>query len=465
MTARRPAGIAIAALAAATLAAACSGGSGGTTSAAETTAATPTATGATAPGAPPDGVPPSGAAPGSGPTVEQLGAYVLDGETALEQDRSVSASDADTSGVLVTGGGTLTLRASEVSTSGDSSSSDESSFYGLNAVVLVTDGSTATVEGSQLSSTGDGANGAFAYGTGSSIALAGTTIDARGQYAHGVMASGGGAIEATNLVVATAGASSAAVATDRGGGTIDVRGGTYTTAGYRSPGLYSTGTITVSGARITATGAEAAVVEGSNSIVVTDGALRGAANAGVMLYQSFSGDAEGSHGSFSMTGGSLAQADGPLLYVTNASATITLSGVELEAASGVLLEAAADQWGTEGQNGGYPTLVASGQALVGDVVVDAISDATLQLADGSTLEGALNAAGSAGAVSLALDATSAWTVTADSHVGALSGLALDGTSVTNVTGNGHAVTYDADASPELGGRTYELAGGGTLAPA
>jgi len=47
---------------------------------------------------------------------------------------------------------------------------------------------------------------------------------------------------------------------------------------------------------------------------------------GVMIYQSMSGDAQGTKGTFTMTGGSLAYTatDGPLFYVTNSTAVILL---------------------------------------------------------------------------------------------------------------------------------------------
>ena len=46
-------------------------------------------------------------------------------------------------------------------TSGASSSSDQSSFYGLNAAVLAKTGSI-TMNGGSLTTSGDGANGIFA---------------------------------------------------------------------------------------------------------------------------------------------------------------------------------------------------------------------------------------------------------------------------------------------------------------
>jgi hypothetical protein len=298
------------------------------------------------------------------------------------------------------------------------------------------------------------------------VAVTGVVVSASGQYAHGVMASGGGSLTATDLTVTTAGASGAAVATDRGGGTITVEGGTYRTAGMNSPGIYSTGNITASDATFEATGAEAAVIEGSNSIAVTGSHLTGTVNRGVMIYQSMSGDAQGSTGVFNETGGSLTALSGPILYVTNTTATINLSCVTLDGSSGVLLDAAAGQWGATGSNGGQATLNATDQILSGSVDVDGISTVALNLSKGSTLTGAINTAASAKSVSLSLDGSSRWTVTGTSCLTLLSDSAgISGSTVTNIVGDGHTVYYTSSANPSLDGRTYTLVDGGTLTPA
>jgi hypothetical protein len=383
--------------------------------------------------------------------------------TSSASGRTYTASAKDTSGVLVTGG-SLTLTDATVKTTGSSSSSDQSSFYGLDAGVLAKGGSLA-LSGGSVATTGDGANGVFAYGSGTVVTLDGTTVTATGKYAHGIMASGSGTIKATDVTASTTGSNGAVIATDRGGGTIAVDGGTYSSAGTDSPGIYSTGTITVKGATVKATGAEAAVIEGSNSIALTDTSLGGAKKAGVMIYQSFSGDASGSTGTFTMTGGSLSAAAGPLFLVTNATGVITLSGVTASETSGILLQAAAGQWGTSGSNGGTATVTAVGQKLTGSVVADKISSVTLKLTKASTWTGAIDTANTAKVAAVSLDATSSWTVTADSYVTSLTGAVISGSTVTNIVGNGHTVHYDAATSTALGGKTYTLSGGGTLSPA
>src|ERR1035437_3670968 len=290
-------------------------------------------------------------------------------------------------------------------------------------------------------------------------------ISATGKYAHGIMVSGGGTIQATNVSANTTSSNGATIATDRGGGTITVSGGSYSTSGTDSPGIYSTGRIKVAGATVKATGAEAAVIEGSNSVSLTRTTLSGAKKWGVMIYQSFSGDAQGSTGTWTETAGSLSAAQGPLFYVTNATAAITLDGVNTSANSGMLLKAAAGQWGASGANGGKASLVAIGQKLTGSVIVDTLSTATLKLTNGSAWTGAIDTAHTAKSAAVSLDSTSTWTVTATSYLTSLTGPKVTGSKVTNIIGKGHIVYYDPSSNSNLAGRTYTLTGGGTLQPA
>ena len=411
----------------------------------------------TAPGAPPGG---SG---GSSASYPATGSYVRTSGTAAVSGRTITSSTDDRSGVLASGSAKVTLQAVKVITSGDSKSSDQSSFYGLNAGVLAKPSAQINILGGSVSTSGAGANDVFAYGTGSGVLVKHVTITATGNYAHGIMASGGGRLTAANTTIRTAGASSAAIATDRGGGTITVSGATITTTGYRSPGIYSTGTITVTGSNVNATGSEAAVVEGKNSILVRNSKLSGAKNRGVMLYQSMSGDAGVGTASYQMIGGSLYAAQGPAFYITNTTAKIALrSGALVRAASGVLLRADNAGTGSGNTGAGVATLTASGEKMTGDIVTAGTGTASIDLTNATTLAGSITTA------ALTLDRTSTWTVTSNSKLTALSDqAAISGNRILNVVGNGHTVTYDASlaANNALSGKTYQLTGGGTLAPA
>lgn len=391
--------------------------------------------------------------------------YTQNGGTKSTSGQAYSGTATDQSAILVSGAGTFTATGATITSSGDTSSNDQSSFQGLNAAVLATTGSAITLTGGSITTTGSGANGAFADESGSSVTLSKVTITATGGGGHGVMATGGGTATVTDLTVTTAGKNSAPLATDRGGGTITATGGSYNSTGTDSPPLYSTGTIVVENISGAGAASEAAVIEGANAITAKNSTLKGANKWGVLIYQSMSGDAEGARGVFTMTGGSLATSVGPLFKVTNSTGVITLTGVKLEAASGNFLDASADNWGNAGSNGGHAEVTTSGQTITGNVLADAISTVKLTLKEGSKLTGAIDAANTAKSVTVTLDASSTWDLTADSHVTCLEdATGISGDSVTNITGNGHTVYYDSANCAALGGKTYSLAGGGTLQP-
>ena len=395
--------------------------------------------------------------------------YTQSGGTATLSGKTYTASSTDESGVLVTNSGVLTLSSSTVTTTGNTSSSDNSSFYGLNAGVLAKDNAEITLTNCTINTSGSGANGVFAYGTGS-VEMSNDTVVCTGKYAHAIMASGGGTLTATNVNMSTAGTNSGAIATDRGGGIITVQGGTVTTSGNDSPGIYSTGTITVSNATISATASEGAVIEGLNTVTLTNTSLSGnqSTYGGVLVVQSMSGDAETGTATFSMSGGSLTAKAGPLFFVTNTDADITLAGVTLSVPSGILMQAkGTSRWGTSGSNGGYATVVASGQTLTGDFQVDSISTLDLTLKNTSQLTGAINTDNTAETASLTMDASSSWNLTGNSYLSVFSdSSAISGAAVTNITGNGYNVYYDAtlSANSALGGSTYSLVNGGSLLP-
>jgi hypothetical protein len=394
--------------------------------------------------------------------------YQLDGGSKEFSGQTYTANDEDKSAVYVLNGGILTLKDAIITTSGDTSSQDNSSFYGLNAAVLAASGGMIDLSDSTITTSGLGANGAFATGSGSSVTLSNVTIYATGDGGHGVMATQGGTLTLNNVTMTTAGKNSGVVATDRGSGTITMVGGSALASGQDSPAVYSTGVINISNASLSATGAEAAVIEGANSITLTDCTLTSSKEKwGVMIYQSMSGDAEGTQGTFTMTGGKLeyTPTSGPLFYVTNSTGVITLKNVEVTNGSGILINAAAGNWGNAGENGGTVIFTADNQALEGDLVADTISSIDLTLQNRSSLKGTINPEGTAKFVNLTLDATSTWTVTANSTLTRLLDTSgITGTTITNIIGNGFTVTYDSAANPELGGKTYTLTGGGYLKP-
>jgi hypothetical protein len=415
---------------------------------------TATAANEAVPGPPPDGAP--GGAPGGGSmTVDTgTGAYVL-GAGEVLSGGTYTSTKGDENAIRAEGTVTTSLNGVTVEkTDGKASSNDASSFYGLNSAILALDKATLNISGGKVTATAEGANGVFAY-DGATINIKDTVINVSGGNAGGIEVAGGGTMNATNLTVNST--VKAAIRSDRGSGTMVVNGGTYTTAGSSgAPAVYSTANITVSNATLTANDSEAIVVEGFNSVTlnacdVTGNmtAVNGKASSenihNVMLYQSMSGDAATGTSSFSMTGGSLVSKNGDMFYITNTTSSISLSGVDLTPASGTKLllvsgNDASRGWGKVGANGGNATFNLSKQTISGDIKVDSISKLVMNISDSSSFTGSINSdATQASSLSVTIDSTSTWTLTADSYVTEFNG------NMDNVKTNGHTLYVNGTA--------------------
>lgn len=427
--------------------------------------------GSTPPGPPPNGQAPNGqqgqppqGAPGQqqGKSASELtAAKVVDGTQATLSGETYDATETDANAVLVRNGGELSLSKATLSKTGDSSSADASNFTGQNAIFLAAD-STAALSHLTLTSDADGANAVFATGSEAKVTAKNLKIHTKNNSSRGLDATYCGTIEAEDVDITTEGEHCAALATDRGEGTVTVHDGTFATSGQGSPNVYSTGNISVYNSKGKATASEIAVVEGKNSIVLDGVDLTGSKDHGVMLYQSFSGDAGVGEASFSAKDSTLRNlSDGPMFFVTNTKAKASLENVELQQAGSVLVNVAAGRWGTTGANGGDFTLSAQKQVLTGDVKADALSSITLQLGEAADYEGAFNAENTAKNAAITLAAAAKWTMTSDAYVTTIEDAAKD---YENIASNGHDIYYDATADTALSGKTYALPGGGKLLP-
>lgn len=415
-------------------------------------------------GTPPDGK--GGAPGGSGEDITYTGAVTVT-SADTQSGQSYSSETADESALLIETSEEVEITDPTVTKSGSSDGGDNCNFYGQNAAILVKDGSTATITGGSVTSDADGANGVFCYGgnggqngaegDGTTVVIRDTSITTTGNGSGGIMTTGGGTTYATDLNVTTSGQSSAAIRTDRGGGKVYVDGGSYTSNGLGSPAIYSTAEIHVENASLTSNLSEGVCIEGLNSIELTDCDLTANntqcnGNAtfldSIMIYQSMSGDAASGTSSFTMTGGSLTSKNGHVFHVTNTNAVITLNGVEIvnEDSDNVLISVCDDGW-----NGGNntATLNADAQELSGAILTGSNSSLTLNLMNGSTLEGYVdgnitNASGETvstevGTVSVTLDDTSTWTLTGDSYVTEFNG------DTSNIISNGYTLYVNGEA--------------------
>ena len=330
-----------------------------------------------------------------GKSVTYKAAYIVDGiEATISSGTYESANDKEAVFVVINGGALKIDGDVTISKSGSEDfqgRGDEYSFYGTNsAVVVVGEGSSVSINGATINTNVSGANAVVAT-NGGVAKIAETNINTTKDNSRGLHATYGGMINADSVKISTKGQSCAALATDRGEGTVVADNMTLSTAGAGSPLIYSTGKITVTNSTGTATGAQIAVVEGKNSINLNgcefeangNGNRNGVDNAGVMIYQSMSGDASVGTGSFTATdctmtvlSSSSVYDETPFFFVTNTNATIDLTDTTVTFASEQKFISAigTNEWGKSGRNGGNVTVNVSGvNATNTDIEADEIS--------------------------------------------------------------------------------------------
>ena len=300
--------------------------------------------------------------------------------------------------VVQVSGGTLTMTDCTLSKTGSGSSGDNSSFYGNNSSIYAgaasssgynsttsASGAKIIINNCSVTSNSQGANGVIAT-NGATVEIDGITIVNNSSVSRGLHATYGGTITASNVDITTNEATSSTIATDRGGGTVTVNGGTATANGSKSAVIYSTGTMSATDLVGTSAKGEIAVIEGDNSIAMTNCTMTsGSSERGLLMMQSGSGDASGVNPVMTITGTSLTTTDtsAPLLEVaTCVNATCTLDNCTLSVPSGVIMYVMDDsQWSTSGAVG---NLVLANGSYSGTVKYDSGYTANVTVQSGAT---------------------------------------------------------------------------------
>lgn len=344
--------------------------------------------------------------------------YSQSSGTISVASKTYTSTSSDVNAVKVSGG-TFTMSNCTVNkSSGDTSNSDNSSFYGTNAAILASSTGVVNMTGGTITTNAKGANGVVAYG--GTVTISDVTINCSQNLSRGIHATGGGKIAATNLTITTAGSNSSVIATDKGGGTVTVTNGTYKTTGTDCAVLYSTGTITANSITGSSSQGEVGVIEGSNTININNCTMTsGSSSRGMMILQSGSGDASGYNGAINVTGGSitLTGSSTPLIEITTSvTGTVTLKDVTLTVPSGVLMKVDYNtRWSTTSPVA-YLVLGTAGTSATysGDIVVDSYGTSTVTVNSGVTWSGKYDNANTGKSTTLVVNGT--WTLTGNSYV-------------------------------------------------
>lgn len=402
----------------------------------------------------PNGMPPSGAPNGVPPEEmpnggsnsmapqPEVNPNTFTGTAIVTENKSIAHESmtnttADQNAFIGKNKAVIDIENSVFDKTGNTTSDDNSNFRGQNAVVLGIDGSQINIKGSNITSNSKGSNAVFATGEGTVINVENTNIHTKSDSSRGLDATYKGTVNGKNLTITTEGAHSATLATDRGEGTITAEAAKLTTSGEGSPVIYSTGNIIVNNVNGIANNSEIGVVEGKNSITLTNSNVTGYKDNGFMLYQSFSGDAESGIARLKAENNTLTtHATGAFLYVNNTTAEVDLSNNAISMPNtSTLVKASADsRWGKTGENGGHLTLRTSNQELSGNIMADSISTIALDMTNGSSLVGAVNTDNTAKEVTVKLSKDSNWILTGDSYVKSLSN---EDTTGSNIQLNGY----------------------------
>ena len=394
----------------------------------------------------------------SSQTAEATGEKTITGETETLKEE-YTTTDSDKSAILVENGGNATIEGATISkTGGDSTNTENSEFYGINSGILVTQNSTATIKNATIETNAKGSNAVFSTGTDSKIYINDSKINTTGSSSsRGLDATYGGYIEAENVEITTQGGSCATLATDRGEGTVTVKNSKLETNGSGSPIIYSTGNISIENTEGTANGSQMVVIEGKNTATVTNSTLtasgtgnRGETDqAGIMIYQSMSGDAGEGTGTFTATNSNLSiQANSkyyktaPMFFITNTDAIINLKNCQLTYGSNTLISSkGTTEWGTTGTNGGNLTLNAENQTLEGNIEIDNISTLKMNLTN-RQYTGTINGEQTAKQIDIKIDSNTKIKLTGNSYVTSLED---EDTTYSNIDFNGYTLYVNGTA--------------------
>jgi hypothetical protein len=390
---------------------------------------------------------------GSGEVTNGTSANTIDSDTSVDSENYSSSGD-DENALRIDGVSCTLDNITVEKSGGNSSNTEDGDFYGQNAALLALNGAEVTITGANVTTDAVNGNGVFSYGEGTTVNIYDSVIRTSQNNSGGIQTTGGGTTNAYNLDIETSGNSAAAIRSDRGGGDVNVTGGTYVTNGTGSPAIYCTADISVSDADLTANRSEGVVVEGKNSVALTNcdltSSMENTYNGdsdenihAIMIYQSMSGDADVGKSYFTADGGSITSLAGDMFYITNTDCEISLKNVVFTLANDTFLRIEGNSssrgWGTQGANGGDVVLSAEDQVISGNILVDSISSLAFTMSGSTSLDGAINPDGEGGTVDVVIEEGSTWNLTGDSYITSFDG------DISQITSNGYHVYVNGEA--------------------
>lgn len=294
-----------------------------------------------------------------------------------------------------------------------------------------------------------------------------------GPVAHGLYASGNGTIYGTDITHFSGGIRSSAFSGDSPKGTIYISDSVAHTQGIGSAVFYALGSIYADNVAGLAENAPVAFMDGAQNLSITNCEVTAGLLGGMMIFSSADrlsgGEIKIRDSKITTTGSTM-----PGLWFGNTIANVNLYASKLETASGVLVVANysqvtqdfdyyADYSDNSLLSPAEVYLTVAESTLTGDLVPYNESYISWNLTAYSSWTGATYSGYGTAYTDVALDASSNWTLTADSYV---QNLTDTDETVANIVSNGYTLYYNPSASLNgwLANETISLSGGGSITP-
>lgn len=317
----------------------------------------------------------------------------------------------------------------------------------------------------------NGAAQVYSYGTDTVVHVNSAWLYSSGPVSHGLYASGNGTIIGRDVSVYSGGKRSSSFSGDSPAGYIYVYDSVAHAAGIGSASFYALGTIY--GKNVLSLSENGPVIfsDGAQEVTLLDCDCTAGLLGGAMMFSSAVRQSGAklnlTNTKFTTTGSAM-----PGLWFGNVIAEATLTNAELITDSGILVVANYSQVTQDfDYYAGYAdnsalspaeaTITVANSALTGDLVAYNGSYISWSLGKHSTWTGTAYSGYGDATFDVSLDATSTWTLTADTTIRNLTDSL---SSLDNIESQGYTLYYDSSSTSWLDGKTISLSGGGSATP-
>ncbi|KAJ5784705.1 uncharacterized protein N7503_009917 [Penicillium pulvis] len=399
-----------------------------------------------------------------------LATHKVNGKTSSANHVTWSATANDTSVLVVANDASFTGTYMNFEKSGYSTNLNDASFWGFNAAINVANASTAVFDKINVT-VHNGAAQVYSYGTDTVVHVNNAWLYSSGPVSHGLYASGNGTIIGRNIEVYSGGKRSSSFSGDSPGGYIYVYDSVAHAAGIGSATFYALGEIHAKNVVSLSENGPVVFSDGVQTADLIDCDCTAGLLGGVAMFSS-STLQSGAVLNLTNTKFTTLGSEMPGLWFGNIIADAYLTNSQLVTKSGILVVANYSQItqdfdyyaGYADNNALSPagvTVSVTESDMTGDLVAYNGSSIDWSLAKYSSWTGTAYSGYGDVSFGVSLDATSNWTMTANTVV---QNFTDSLTSLKNIHSQGHTLYYNATVNAWLKGKTVSLPGGGSAKP-